>query len=142
MGVDSFNNLLALTGLQITGSNSTGDKVTLPIPVAKVQVLRSELIISGTEATALVVQYDSQPTIGSATGRGTADIGDITVTAVNNQGKVFYDRVAQGTVLLAGSGVVCEVTTASSAAKNFYPNIIVEVIPEVPENVAAMTETA
>ena len=134
-------NRTVLNIVDIASTASTGDKGTIFVPF-KCRVIRAQCLVSGTEATALVVKFDHQPTAGSATGRGDGDIGDITFTAANNQGKVFYDDAALGTLLDEGDAVVVQVTTASTGDKNVAAMLVVEPIPEVPGNNSAMVETA
>lgn len=138
MGVGTVNIPIVLIGAQVTGSDSTGDKIIFSIPF-KCNVIEAGMVIEGTEATALVVTFDKRITAGSDTGRVDAGVASITVTAANNQGKVFVNQPATAVTLTYGDQVVVEVTTASSAAKNFVPYIKLDPIPETLANATDVT---
>lgn len=141
MGNNVFEVWVPVQSAQITSSNATGDKAIFTIP-QKCEVVDARVTVEGTEATACVIAFDRRPLAGSDTGRGAADIGSIALTAANNQGKVFYDLAARGVILDAGDQVVVEVTTASTAAKNFVAGLMLRYLPEVYANQLDMVETA
>ena len=112
----------------------------------KCEVVRAVAVVTETCAGGVtpVVDFDSRATVGSDTGRGSADIGHL-VLSTTAAGTNMYDEVGQGTVLEPGEEVVVQLTTAASGASkggHFMPYLQVKIIPETQANLADTTETA
>lgn len=133
-----YENITVLE-VDIADSSSASDAGVIAIPF-KCSVHRAQLVIKGTEATALVVKFDgTQDASGT---RGDGDFGAITLPASDVQGKVYYDLVARGDILNPGDIVTVQVTTASTADKDVTAQLLVDYIPEVEGNDASLVETA
>lgn len=133
-----YENLTVLSAL-IADSTSAADAGVLVIPF-KCRIYRSQLVITGTEATALVVAFDG--TKNASGTRGTADVGEITLGATDLQGKVYYDLVDRGTIFEAGDIITVQVTTGSTADKAVYAQVLVDYIPEIEGNDTNLVATA
>ena len=131
-------NLTVLSAL-IADSTSAADAGVLVIPF-KCRIYRSQLVVTGTEATALVVKFDG--TQNASGTRGDGDVGAITLPASNVQGSVYYDLVARGDIFEAGDIITVQVTTGSTADKAVYAQVLVDYIPEVEGNDTNLVETA
>jgi hypothetical protein len=133
-----FNPKIPLVGAQIA-LDSTGDKHTFTIPF-KCVVSLLFLVIEGTSthATTAVVKFDKRPTAGSDTSRGDGDVGALSKSASNQQGKMLYERPSSRITLDEGDQVVVEVTTANGNACTAVPGLLVEASPEDPANNSAM----
>lgn len=113
----------------------------------KCAVLEAGAVVTETCAggtTTPVVDFDSRPTAGSDTDRGSADIAHLALSTTA-QGGVMYDEVAVGTELEPGEEVVVQLTTAATGdgkAGHFRPYLLVEQLPEVNANLSNKTETA
>ena len=124
----------------IADSTAAADKATWAVPF-KCRIYRVQVTQTVSEATAAVVKFDLQPTLGSATNRGNGDIGEITFPTADKLGYCYYDNVARSMILNEGDGVVVEVTTGSTGDKGLMCQILYDYIPEVEANNAAMVET-
>lgn len=125
----------------IADSTSTGDKATFAVPY-KCRIWRVQVTQTVSEGTAAVVAFDKQPTLGSASSRGSADIGEITFPASDKLGKCYYDLAARSTILYPGEGVVVEVTTGSTGDKGLVCQILYDYIPEIEAEISDLVETA
>ena len=112
--------------------DSTGDKYSFvpgkPTRIYRVAVIATTAVTYG---TGLTVKGDLQPTAGSATGRGDADVFEITSPAAFAQGEGIYKQVGTpgtpgagavaavggttGFLVLPGQAVVFEVSAAMTA---------------------------
>jgi hypothetical protein len=91
-----------------------------------------------------VVKFDLRPTAGSDASRGNGDIAEFAMAATA-AGKLMYDEVAKGTILLAGSEVIVEITTrptSGSPAGHFEPILLVSPKSETLANMSNMVVTA
>ena len=134
------SNAFWLFGVQ-DDATSTGDGQIFPI-VNDCIVLEAGVQVEGTEATTATIKFDLRPKCGSDTGRGDGDVANVILTAADNQGKQFFDLVAQGNQLAAGDQVVVQITTGSCCAKLFTPYLILRQLDEVKGNMADKVETA
>jgi len=132
MAVNSFNQLTWFYQESIDTS-ATGDKAVFNIPF-KARLYRVEAMPNTNEATACTVKFDYRPTPGSDTGRGDGDAGVINFPAENKQYTWLYDKAERGLELDAGSQVVVEVTSASTASKSLAVRVLVDYLPETEEN--------
>lgn len=130
----------------IDTDQSPADVAFIVIPF-KCFVLYAGCLVTETCAgatTTPVVAFDSRPTAGSDTGRGTADIANLTLSTTA-AGILIYDLVAQGTLLYPGYEVVVELTvqaTGTGAAGHVRPLLVVEYVPETMANLADAVVTA
>ena len=97
-------------------------------------------------AVSAVLRCDKRPTAGSDVGRGSGDLGTLTIPTTAAAGKAYYentDFVAAGTgawaeYLKEGQQAVAVVGTAATVAGQGIPWLLVEVDPEQPANNTAM----
>jgi len=95
------------------------------------------------DTTTPAAKFDKRPTGGNDTGRGDGDFGEFNLETTA-QGKVMYDKVAQGQELEPGEEIVVELTTQASgtgAAGHIRPYILVKYMPETLANLSNMVET-
>jgi hypothetical protein len=101
------------------------------------------------------LKFDLRPTIGSDTNRGDGDIADLNfgTTGASEAGKQVWDIVAQTAELITGQGVGILLPGNEVVVQNMFagtnittgkvwPYLLVRYIPEVRDNLAALTETA
>ena len=126
----------------IADSTAAADKITFAVPF-KCRVYRVQILQTVSEVTTCTVEFDKQPTIGSANGRGAGDIGSIVFPGSDKLGYCYYDNAARGTILYPGDGVVIKVTTGSTGDKGLVCQILYDYVPEVEANdTTNMVETA
>ena len=132
-------NWLPIVSAAALAMDSTGDKATLTIPY-KCKVMRVFALVEGTSshATTGVVKFDKRPTAGSDTSRGDGDVGAISKSASNQQGKYLYEDPSSEILLDEGDQVIVDVTTANGNACAFTAGMLVERVPETPANNTAM----
>ncbi len=113
-------------------AGGTGDKATLVVPGGRFDVVEVEVTWEGTSshATVAVIKFDKRPTANSDTGRGDGDVGAITKTAANVQGKTFYKVPSALVTVQAGEEIVVEVTTANGDAVGFSAAVKLRERPE------------
>jgi hypothetical protein len=70
------------------------------------------------------------------------DCGAVNLPNPTVIGKVYYDLVGKGTVLVPGEAIECSFQTDGAGAGKVVPYVIVEYCPEVKGNLTAMVETA
>jgi len=111
--------------------------------------MKCEVILAGGVITEVCggsatpeVDFDLRPTASSDTNRGAADIAHL-VCLATAAGKVIYDKVARGTVLLPGQEVVVEIKVrpTGSATGHMRPFLLVKPLDETMANLTAMVET-
>lgn len=112
--------------------NSAADKITFSI-MDDMEIIECGLLIEGTDAGGATVKFDRRVLAGSDTGRGDGDVGEITIPASNQQGKVLFEKVS-GVELDAGDQVVVQVTAEGVTALNVVPYIKFVNIPARREN--------
>jgi hypothetical protein len=100
--------------------DTTGDKIVFSLP-EKFQVSRLGLVVTGADTGGGVVKFDRRVLAGSDSGRGDGDVGAITISAANNQGKILYEIPATAMILNAGDQIVVEATTDTGTGCNLVP---------------------
>lgn len=110
--------------------------------------MKCEVIVAGavvTEACAGTatpeVDFDLRPTASSDASRGAADIAHL-IMGTTAVGKVIYDKVALGTVLLPGQEVVVEIKVRAGTSGHCRPFLLVKPRDETMANLTNMVETA
>lgn len=106
--------------------NTAADKIIFSV-ADNIEVIEVGLVIEGTDAGGATVKFDRRVLAGSDTGRGDGDLGEITIPASNQQGKVLHQKI-DPVVLDEGDQIVVEVTAESVTALNvvpFYKYVIV-----------------
>lgn len=109
--------------------------------------IRLGFTVTTTVNGAATLRCDKRPTAGSDVGRGTGDVGTLTIPTTTAQGKSVYentDFVAAGTgawaeYLKEGQQAVVVIGSASAVAGQGIPWLLVEVDPEQPANNTAMS---
>lgn len=96
--------------------NAAGDKATFSFAY-NAKIVACGLIVRGNDAGGATVAFDKRVLAGSDTGRGAADIGEITIPASNQQGKYLYEDLSDsGIEVAAGDEIVVEVTAEAVTA--------------------------
>ena len=107
----------------------------------RVQAAVTEACAGATTKPAM--KFDKRPTAGSDTGRGDGDMGEL-ILGTTAAGKVVYDLVGRGQILLPGEEVVVQLTvqaTGTGAAGHFRPALVVKPLAETLVNLSNMVET-
>ena len=113
--------------------------VHVPIRVIRVGVLITETVDS--TGGSPVVQFDRRVTTGSDTGRGTADVGSVTIPDTTAAGKyVWSDAIKID--LDIGDQVVPQITTAATTAGECHYSIVYQNRNETPDNQSDAVESA
>jgi len=89
-----------------------------------------------------VIKFDKRPTAGTDTGRGDGDVGVITKTAANVQGKTFYAAPAAAITVDAGDEIIVDVTTANGDACAFGAAVKLRERPEAIANLPNAVKSA
>lgn len=118
--------------------NTAADKAIFSMS-CKCKILRAGLIVEGSDAGGATVAFDKRPLAGSDTGRGAADVAEITIPASDQQGKVLYEKPSSEVILEAGDQVVVEVTAEGVTALNCVAFLELIRLDEVEANMSDMS---
>ena len=132
---NTFNDPQELLMGTALASDSTGDKLTIPVQF-KCEVYRFWVMITGSSshATAAKWAFDRRITAGSDTGR-VDDVATLSKTAsVNQQGKELVNYPTTRVTLLPGQEIIVEVDTANGEACTFSAGVSVIRSPEADGN--------
>jgi hypothetical protein len=131
--------------LGVNMDQATGDIGYFKIPF-RCEVVEAGGIVTATCAggtSTPVVDFESRPVAGSDANRGSADIGHL-ILGTTPGGKVMYDQVARGTILVPGMEIVVKLTIAAvggGKAGHIRPYIVVVPRDETKANLANMVMT-
>jgi len=109
-----FNALATIDSLASTGDAAVIYDVLQPITVTRI----GAVIGTAASTTAAVIEFDRRILTDSDTGRGTADVGTVTIPAATPAGKILYKDVQID--LNVGDQVVPQVVTTSEAGSARY----------------------
>lgn len=120
---------------------TTGDKATWN-PGKFPHYVRGAMLVAKTAGAEVgVVKFDKRITAGSDAGRGDGDVAILNVPNPFAQGRVLVKENIR-VLVRPGEEVVAEVTDAVAGITSCDLILIVEVCPEIADNIAAITETA
>jgi hypothetical protein len=74
--------------------------------------------------------------------QGAADVGNVVVPDSTGANRVVVDEAGQGVVLNAGSQVLVQVDEAGDSGEKGFCKLLIEHLPETPENQTLVTVTA
>ena len=122
---------------------AAGDFGYFSVPM-KCEVIEAGALVTEVCAGTLtpVLDFDLRPTAGSDASRGAADIAHL-ILGTTAIGKVMYDKVARGTVLLPGQEIVVEIKVrpTDAATGHVRPHVLVKPLDETKANLTNMVET-
>ena len=138
------NNFYEVTVVKAADLNSVADVTggTWAPGMMKHKIHAVAMLNGNAIGAAGVVKVDKRPTFGSDTSRGDGDIAVLNVPNGFAAGAVLYQRCEPPVVMEPGTEAVIQVTDATAASDVGTFVFLVEVIPEEPANMAAMTATA
>lgn len=120
---------------------STGDKGSWA-PGKFPHYIRGAMIVcKAAGAEVGQVKFDKRPTAGSDSGRGDGDVAILNIPNPFAQGRVILKENIK-VLIRPGEEVVCEVTDAVAGITTADVLLLVEVSPEIADNITAVTETA
>lgn len=103
--------------------DTTGDKATFTF-IGPAKIVAIKCVVTSTDAGGGTVAFDRRVTAGSDTGRGAADIGEITIPAANSQGAVLYVDLNDSDITVnAGDQIVVEVTADPGTGPAFVAGV-------------------
>jgi hypothetical protein len=130
-----------LAGLDL--DQAAGDFGVFFVPM-KCEVIEAGALVTEVCAGSVTPELDMdlRPVAGSDSNRGVADIAHL-ILGTTATGKVVYDKVAKGTVLLPGQEIVVEIKVrpTGSATGHCRPFILVKPLDETKANLINMIET-
>lgn len=124
---------------------SAADVARFLVPF-KCEVYRAGLIVSETcgGSTQGQIKFDKRPTVASDTNRTDGTIGHFYM-GTTAAGKMLYDAVGAGEILVPGEEVIVEIAvqaTGGSPAGHVLPVLLVKPISETIANLTNMVATA